>query len=134
MEILTHYLEILKVRFPENLEIVENIADDVKDLKMPAMVLQPLIENSINYGYANSTSPLIIEINITKDAEFLIIKVRNNGPIIDHFNPKKQTGVGLTNLTQRLENLYGTTASFTLKNWDQGIGVENIIKIPIIPG
>lgn len=134
MVILNHYLEILKVRFPENLEITQRIEEEVLEEKIPAMVLQPLIENSINHGYENSTQNLLIEIEIWKEGDFIIIVVRNNGPLMTERQTVKQTGVGISNLRQRLENLYGLESSFTLQNRRDGQGVENIIKIPLKHG
>lgn len=131
MEILSHYLGILKVRFPENLTIVEHIDPELLEEMIPAMVLQPLIENSINHGYENSIRPLLIEIAISKEGEFINITLKNDGPPITDFQSGKSTGVGISNLKLRLINLYGNRATFTLRNKADGCGVENILKIPL---
>jgi sensor histidine kinase YesM len=131
LEILRHYLGILKVRFPENLNIVEDFVPNILNKMVPSMVLQPLVENSINHGFESSDELFIITIKIYSEGESLFLIVENNGPKLSENSKTSQTGVGIENLRQRLKNLYGDTASFTLRNKLEGTGVENIIEIPL---
>lgn len=130
LEILNHYLEILKVRFPENLEINIDINDDLMNEIVPTMMFQPLIENSINHGYESSKGRFIINLKgfILDDKIQFIID--NNGPLLNKNSKTSQTGIGIDNLTQRLKNMYGESASFMLQNKADLLGVENIITLP----
>ncbi len=134
MELLGHYLEIVKVRFPENLEIVSRVAEETLPLYLPAMIIQPLIENSINHGFENTANALRIEISIQRQGEFLRVSVSNNGPLLGESSRTSQTGMGISNLRQRLENLYGSKASFIMANNESGVGVTNVILLPIMDG
>ncbi len=132
MELLGHYLEIVKVRFPENLEIATQVDDNTFGLNLPAMIIQPLVENSINHGFENSANALRIEISVQRKEAWLEIKVSNNGPLLGVSKKETQTGVGIANIKQRLENLYGTKASFSLTNKADGTGVINTLLLPIL--
>lgn len=131
LEILHHYLAILKVRFPDTLHIKEEIDREALSRIMPAMVLQPLVENSINHGYGPTEAVLTITITISVENEMLKVIVENDGLSLDDSSAASQMGVGIQNLRHRLNYLYGSKASFTLQNKKKGKGVENILSLPL---
>jgi len=98
------YLDIEKVRFGEKLEFSIEVADEIKDLMLPNMILQPLFENAVKYGVYDSTDHVIIDVKCRREDEFLVVAVRNN------FDPdskiKRGEGVGLKNIRSRLNLIY----------------------------
>lgn len=130
LEILQHYLEILRVRFPENLEILLNINPVLLNKTVPTMLFQPLIENAINHGFERSEGQFQIKVSGAIESGYLVFTIENNGPSLQEKPTTSQTGVGLENLKQRLNTLFGDRATFTLRNKNNGNGVENIIEIP----
>lgn len=127
---LDYYLNILNIRFSGDLKINKEIDQKILQQKIPALLLQPLIENSIKHGYSYDHAEIEIFISIQKNRNYLIIKVQNNGaPLSTEAESLFQKGVGLRNIKDRLYNLYGTNYFFEIKNTDGG-GVETIIKIP----
>lgn len=131
VKILEHYINILKVRFQENLTIKVDVPREVFPLHIPAIVLQPLIENSINHGYSYSNPELEIKVGMSLESDRLLISVENNGSLILQ-NKKSTSGVGISNIRERLQNMFGNNFVFETRNKKDGSGVENILNLPVI--
>ncbi len=129
---LEYYLNILNVRFSDHLQIRKEIDKKLLSQKVPAMLLQPLIENSIKHGYSYEHPNLEILISVQAEADCLVIKVENSGQALGLSQHELlQKGIGLSNINDRLENLYGKDKFFEIRNKADGSGVETIIKIPL---
>ena len=74
------YLEIEKVRFGDKLQYVYDASDEVKDMKIPRFIIQPLIENAVKHGITQITGLGIIKLSIYKKNKTLNIEVHDNGP------------------------------------------------------
>jgi len=99
------YLQIEKVRFGKKLNPVFDIEDACMKAKIPNMILQPLYENAIKYGVYETTDPvdLITTCKMKKDAlEVTIINSYDSG-----VQSKKGEGIGLRNIRDRLQIIYG---------------------------
>ncbi|MCX6174774.1 MAG: histidine kinase [Ignavibacteriales bacterium] len=129
IDILNLYIEIMKARFKDKLEIVLQIDEETIEALVPNFIFQPLVENSIKYGMENLTSTKI-EVSAKKSLDKLIIKIRDNGPGIQKENAAVlNSGVGLSNTVERLEKLYGNNFEFNWVNLDEG-GLLLTIEIP----
>lgn len=129
LRMLDYYLNILTLRFSDDLIIEKKIDEKLLDHLVPSLVLQPIIENSVRHGYSYHNTHLKIIISIFKEKGYLVLSVYNNGKALT----KKQEsqldkGIGISNTRDRLKTLYGKKASFTIHNKDAG--VETIIRIP----
>ncbi|MBN1639218.1 MAG: histidine kinase [Ignavibacteriales bacterium] len=98
------YLEIEKIRFPEKLEIMEDINDEYLNIEIPSMILQPLIENAIKHGVYESDKKVIIRITASKENDYLKITIQNN--FDDNSISAKGKGIGLKNIANRLSLIY----------------------------
>lgn len=129
---LEYYLNIVNIRFSDHLKISQDIDQTLLHQKIPALLLQPLIENSIKHGYSYDHTDLSINIQIKKEDKHLLIKVENDGqPLTAAHAELLQQGVGLANLNDRLKNLYGSDYFFEIRNKTEGKGVETVVKIPM---
>jgi two-component sensor histidine kinase len=98
------YLEIEKVRFGHRLSThVNNNTDG--PLRLPAMLLQPVVENAIKFGLYDTTDAITISIDAKKDDGDLLIEVRNPFDLQTSL-PKKGTGFGLSSVQRRLYLLF----------------------------
>ena len=101
---LNRYLDIEKVRFGKRLNFVSKVSDDCLNIKIPNMILQPLIENSIKHGVYNSSEEVLIELNCKIAGDFVQIEINND------YDPeatkKKGQGIGLSNIRKRLQLIY----------------------------
>lgn len=131
LRILEYYLNILNVRFSDHLKITKEIDDSLLLKRVPALLLQPLIENSIKHGYSYDHTDLEVKISAYTEGKMLVIKVENDGtPVSQTHTELMKKGVGLTNINDRLKNLYNDDYFFEIRNKEDGKGVETIIKIP----
>ena len=129
IEILNLYIEIMKARFNDKLEIHINIDEETIEALVPNFIFQPLIENSIKYGMENLTSTKI-EVSTKKIADRLEVKIKDNGPGIQKDSTAVlNSGVGLSNTVERLEKLYGSNFDFNWENLDKG-GLLLTLEIP----
>lgn len=130
---LEYYLNILSVRFSNDLRIRKDIDQDLLNKKVPALLLQPLIENSIKHGYSYNHPELEVIISVQSQGNYLVVRVENNGePVTLSSSELMQKGVGLANIRDRLRNLYGENFFFEIRNKTEGMeGVETVVKIPM---
>ncbi|MDX1602496.1 MAG: histidine kinase [Salinimicrobium sediminis] len=129
---LEYYLNILNVRFSDHLIIRKEIDEGLLSRKVPALILQPLLENSIKHGYSYDHTDLVVVISVFAEGKYMVIKVENNGK--DLTAPQEEImekGMGLSNIIARLHNLYGNDCSFIIRNKGQEAGVETVVRIPL---
>ena len=105
-----------------------NIAPETLSHKVPAFILQPLVENAIKYGITSSSGSADLMIEAMESNGNMRLSVRNDGTIIDFNNFKE--GIGISNTKERLSQLYNGKSSFELKNIsDRGVLATIIIPI-----
>jgi two-component system, LytTR family, sensor kinase len=107
------YLAIEEVRFPDRLASIFKIEAMLRDLPVPAMILQPLVENAIKHGVARSKNRVTISITAKKIDGYAIIEVSNDGIRTSEKPNKTRNGIGLINVQERLLARYGNAASFS---------------------
>jgi signal transduction histidine kinase len=130
VELQKQYLGIEAVRFPERLRTRIEIVPSLLNEKVPALILQPLVENAIKYGVSRSTRPVTVSISAEASDGWMTIAVDDDGedsPAKDHGN-----GIGLANVRDRLEARYGDSAKLTNGRRPDG-GFRASITIPISP-
>jgi len=130
LEFVTAYLEIEKIRFEERLNVVFDIASETLDAQVPALLLQPLVENAIRHGISRLSSGGDIWITASHDGHDLYLRVRDNGPgLAVAADAPPKTGLGLGATRERLQTLYGNNQSFEIQAATSG-GVEVCVRIP----
>jgi two-component system LytT family sensor kinase len=129
LDLVSNYLEIEKTRFQDKLQFEFNIDADVMDAMVPALLLQPLIENAVRHGIATQSKPGLISVLAAKAGDQLEITIEDNGPGLDPSVMRKE-GIGLTNTRARLLQLYGAGHTFELYNGTES-GLKVSIRIPI---
>ncbi|HLJ46490.1 MAG TPA: histidine kinase [Bryobacteraceae bacterium] len=127
LEFVSCYLQIEEVRFSDRLKTSLDIAPDTRNVRVPKLILQPLVENAIRHGIANRPSAGRIDITARRVDGHLRIVVRDDGPGIP--GPPK-TGIGLGNTQERLKQLYGDAHRLALENSPDG-GLAVTLEIPV---
>jgi two-component system LytT family sensor kinase len=107
LEFLKRYLEIEMIRFEHRLTVEIDVPSDVYRARVPNLILQPIVENAIRHGLADSEGPAHIEIRARRVSATLRLEVRDNGRPANNGNEPLSSGVGLANTRARLVNLYG---------------------------
>ncbi|HXH69083.1 MAG TPA: histidine kinase [Pyrinomonadaceae bacterium] len=137
IELVKSYLEIEQARFEERLEVEINVAKDLEKFRVPSFVLQPLVENAVKHGISKVKSGGAIKIfaGLEGEKENIILKLTvfdsGAGENTDEILQRRQKGVGLNNIEQRLHNYYGDSAVLKIKS-ESGKGTTAEIKIPVI--
>jgi len=114
LEAARNYLAIEKIRFEDNLEIEYEVEKRAEEFLVPCFLLNPLIENAVKHGLQASPIPLKIKISARLEGESLMLEVANTGRL-NNLQNSNGTKIGLKNVRQRLEKLYGEKGNFELR-------------------
>ncbi|MFD3270071.1 sensor histidine kinase [Paenibacillus dendritiformis] len=139
MNYVRDYLKLQHIRFNERLEYRISVAEETQDVYVPKLVLQPIIENAIKYGYRNQSN-VLIEIRIYPSAGKLMLEVCDNGRGMDEETLQKVNEllqsqnnttqhIGLYNVHRRLVLLYGEDSGIHIDS-TQGKGTCVTLTIP----
>lgn len=99
------YLEIEKVRFGHRLQTEIKCEDEILHFKLPALLLQPVVENAIKFGLYDTTGDVMISLNAIAENNYLKITIINPFDI-ETSQPLKGTGFGLSSIKRRLFLLF----------------------------
>jgi sensor histidine kinase YesM len=128
--ILAHYTAIQRIRFEDRLVIVTTMDEAIGDALVPTLLLQPLVENSIQYGLAKCTGSTRIEVKASRVGNDLALFVVDDGPGLNGQSPDTITErIGIGNARARLMYLYGSDHSFNVESPPAG-GFMVSIRIP----
>jgi two-component system LytT family sensor kinase len=123
------YLEIEKVRFRDSLVVTKEVDQDLMDVFVPSLILQPLVENAIRHGRSPDGS-IQLKICITSHKNELVATISDRGPGMPvNFKKATRTGVGLGNVDGRLRKMYGEGAAIEVSP-NEPHGVVISFRIP----
>ena len=122
------YLDIEAVRFPKRLVCVFDLPADLEDARVPGMILQPLVENSVKYAISAVARPVTITLAAREEFDRLVITVSDDGPGVPQ-GAHHGFGIGLANVRDRLEARFGADIGFTSAPVPGGYRTE--IRIPL---
>jgi len=129
IELVQKYLLIESERFRDRLEIIWDTDERVLSENVPAMLLQPIVENAFKHGISKSLGPSVLKIQIGKENGDIVLEVFNTSPSsLLHTDIGHGKGVGLSNTIDRLVKLYQSNFRVQITEKDQGISV--ILRIP----
>jgi signal transduction histidine kinase len=124
--LVEQYLELQLLRFSDRLRVSFDVDPTLADAVVPAMVLQPIIENSIKHGVAVRPGPMEIEITARREDAHLHLEVRDSGPGL---RPDAGEGIGLANTRARLSELYGDDQCVTIASGKE-VGTVVTVTLP----
>jgi two-component system LytT family sensor kinase len=131
LQSIDEYLDIEVVRFGPRLRVDKQISPETLELIVPNMILQPLVENSIKHGLAGKVGGGRITIATVLSDRHAIIEVRDDGVGMseDRLEHALQGGIGLSNVNERLQTIYGTQYQLKLTSVP-GKGTCARVEIP----
>ncbi len=127
IDFVRRYLEIEQTRFRGRLEVAFAIDSAALDGRLPALVIQPLVENAIRHGISPRVAKGFLRIAAARREDTLCVEVEDDGVGLPPGGVHE--GVGLANTRARLEQLYGKGDRLTLLSREGG-GVRALLRIP----
>ena len=145
LEAVDNYIYILNVRFAGDIHFSKKVECDVENVRVPSMILQPVVENAVNHGIRNIDWEGHIELSVERWKDHIEISVRDNGQgmtkeQIEKVLSKKihnsssegdSTGIGMNNVISRLELYYEQDGLMEIYSEGEGRGTEVVINIPV---
>jgi two-component system LytT family sensor kinase len=131
LKITRLYLDLMQKRYEEKLRVQYAIDAALEDTLVPQLILQPLLENSLRHGMKASGEAIDISIDAHRENGSLVLKISDTGTGFASADPNAAfvRGVGLTNIRERLAQLYGDGQNFVLGNRAGG-GAEVTLRLP----
>jgi two-component system LytT family sensor kinase len=136
-EFVDHYLDIEVIRFGrDKLRVVREFDPSSLEVVVPSMLLQPLIENSIKHGLSPKVEGGSIYLRSRMTESRLVIEVEDDGVGMGGAQLEERSswagmGIGMANVAERLQVLYGDTARMTIDS-HEGKGTLIRIRLPLI--
>lgn len=136
LKLIENYLEIEKTRFEERLQVKFDVPRDLRKIRLPALILQPLVENAIKHGISKAKSGgevrIAAKLEKENDAVFLKLSVFDSGAGVSEREllETRESGLGLNNIEQRLRSYYGKTSNLKIES-RKGKGTTAEIKFPV---
>lgn len=110
---IANYIQLEKIRFEDRLTYHLQMDELLSKVLIPPLIIYNLVENAIVHNLSRSNRGVQIEVIITKEANRLIIEVRNTGEL----ETPVRYGTGLQNIVDRLKLLYGDSAHFSISTF-----------------
>jgi two-component system, LytTR family, sensor kinase len=129
-DFLRVYIDIEQVRFQDRLQVVWDLAPDTLEAAVPTLLWQPVLENAIRHGVTPLAGRGQVVIASRREAEDVVLEIRDNGQGLPPGGAPRE-GVGLRNVRERLNQLYGPRARFSLMP-ALGGGTVAILRLPFI--
>lgn len=126
LKLIESYLEIERARFEERLHVEIDVPEDLRKLQVPALILQPLVENAIKHGISENKAGGEVRIVARLEGDVLRLTVSDTGRGLKN---GKASGVGLHNIRERLNSYYGEKAGLELTS--DGSGTQAEIRFSI---
>lgn len=134
LQLVDNYIYILNVRFAGDIHYTAQIDERLLDASMPSMILQPIIENSVNHGIREKEGEGHIRLHVWADENDICIEIDDDGIGIDPATARKimsgesahslsgrdSEGIGLDNVIKRLRSYYGREDVFEIKPGEEG--------------
>lgn len=130
LDLLEQYLAIERVRFGERLDVSVEVEASLFDALVPALVLQPIVENALRHGLSRVPGPGTVRVSAERERESLVLCVRDSGPGFGPGSSERGGGVGLSNTRARLAQLYGDAGRLVTATVPGGGAVVSI-RLPL---
>jgi len=125
---LERYLSLQRIRFPDRLEVTWQVDPETRKALVPALLVQPLVENAIEHGLATARGGRV-RVSARRDGDALALEVSDDGPGFTTTPGPDAQGVGLANTRERLALLHGERATLICDE-NPGGGGRVRIRLP----
>lgn len=145
LDAVDNYIYILNVRFAGDIHFTKEVDAEVENVRVPSMILQPVVENAVNHGIRDIDWEGYIDLKVCRQEEVLEISICDNGkgmtrPQIEKVlagqagtdtEQSDSTGIGMNNVISRLELYYDRKGLMNIYSEGEGKGTEVVIRVPL---
>jgi two-component system sensor histidine kinase YesM len=146
LEFLDKYLSLQKLRYGDRMSVYMEVDPEVEEHSIPSMIVQPLVENALKYGVASFDHSISLTIRFGFDDGFITGDVVDEGKgmsperleqVIAEINDfsfagSRKGGIGLANVYQRLQLLFGPSAALHIESHEE-VGTIVSFRYPVLP-
>jgi two-component system LytT family sensor kinase len=133
LHFLEAYLGIEKARFDDRLRFSFDVEPSLRSMKIPPMILQPLVENAVKHGISPLQDGGEVCVRAQLESERVVITVEDTGAGRRSVVRGRTTGVGLVNVRERLDHIYGPAGSIQLEEMAPK-GMRAVVTLPQLAG
>jgi LytS/YehU family sensor histidine kinase len=135
LEVVCAYLDVEQARFGDHLATRIRASEEARQMRIPAMIVQTLVENAVKHGVGRIRTQGVVEIEAAVTASGLRIAVSDNGPGFPagatQAFPPGNGGYGLRNIRERLQGHFGEAASLVIDR-DTALGMTVVsLLLPV---
>jgi sensor histidine kinase YesM len=145
LELVDNYIYILNVRFSGEFHYEKDVDTTLENLTVPSMILQPIVENSVNYGVRDIAWEGKIKLSVYREGDFAYIRIEDNGIGMEQEKIEKimsvqlepsdvhgdSNGIGLDNVISRLKLFYDREDVLEISSPGLNKGTCVVIRIPL---
>jgi two-component system sensor histidine kinase YesM len=150
---IDRYVSLLKRRFEERIAFIRNVHEEAAKVKIPRLLIQPLVENAVHHGIERSRDKGEVKLNAFVENGMLVIEVMDNGPGIEqeeldrinaslsmdndtyfrNVSGKRRKGIGIENVNRRIKLFYGEEYGLKIES-ESGSHTRVVVTIPVDAG
>ncbi len=127
---LRDYLALMAIRMGPRLQVQLDLPDALRDVPVPTLLLQPLVENAIRHGLEPQVAGGRVELNAARNASDLVLTVRDTGAGFDPAQPARAGSFGMAQVAERLATAYGVHAQVNVQS-QPGHGTTVQVRLPM---
>lgn len=145
IENVLNYFKIIHIRYEERIDLKIEVADEILNLRVPKLILQPIVENSVKYGLRPKEGKGVVAIKAQIEYNNLYISIIDNGLgisaknlkiiqdslICNTNNSENNGGIGLKNVYDRIKFIFGDEYGIVISSYE-GVGTSVKYTLPII--
>jgi sensor histidine kinase YesM len=137
LDVIESYLDIERARFEHRLHVSVDVAPELRGLRVPPLVLQPIVENAVKHGVATLRlgGQVRVRASVAQSGSepaclSLVVEDTGAGASAEALKQGRESGVGLRNVERRLACQYGAAASLSIRT-APGAGTTVEIRLPL---
>ena len=142
--LVDNYIRILNVRFSGDINYEKDVDEKLLNVEMPSMILQPIVENSVNHGIREMADRGKITLRVFRQDEYVCIMIKDNGKgmsedtiervlngtWVNDNGRKESNGIGMDNVVARIRLFTDDRSAINISSEGEWKGVETTIRIP----
>lgn len=131
LDLVRKFARIEQTRLGARLGIDWDLPEEVMDLSIPRLTIQPLVENAVHHGASRTVGPVTITVRAQREGDLLVVEVINPTPAEDAATHSSGSQTAVANIAQRVRLLYGAQASLELMREERSFRAR--LQLPAHP-